>query len=219
MSSTHGTGGGRKGRPDGDDVVDDTGSAERGRTTCREVQARQEDAYGGIKWGAAFFGWLTAMGTAVLLTAALGAIGAAVGLGTLSSVGEATSTAQQEAGTVGIVSGIALLVVLFLAYFCGGYVAGRMARFNGAKQGMAVWVWALLIALVVAIATVVAGSEFNVLSRLDGFPRIPVSEGDLTTGGIVAAVAALAVTLAGAVVGGLSGMRYHRKIDKAGLGR
>ena len=32
-------------------------------------------------------------------------------------------------------------VVLFVAYVCGGYVAGRMARFDGIKQGLAVWGW------------------------------------------------------------------------------
>ncbi len=32
-------------------------------------------AYGGIKWGSAFFGWLSAMGLAVLLTALLAAVG------------------------------------------------------------------------------------------------------------------------------------------------
>jgi len=49
--------------------------------------------------------------------------------------------------TVGWIGAIALLVVLFVAYFSGGYVAGRMARFNGLKQGLAVWVWALVIAM------------------------------------------------------------------------
>ena len=35
-----------------------------------------------------------------------------------------------------------LLVVPFVAYYyCGGYVAGRMARFDGVNQVRAVWVW------------------------------------------------------------------------------
>jgi hypothetical protein len=37
-----------------------------------------------------------------------------------------------------------LLVILFVAYYCGGYAAGRMGRFNGMKQGIAVWLWALV---------------------------------------------------------------------------
>jgi hypothetical protein len=46
-----------------------------------------------------------------------------------------------------------------------------------------------------------------------------VSEGSLTTGGIIAAVAAVLVTLAGAILGGLAGMRFHRTVDRTGLGR
>ncbi len=34
----------------------------------RDTLTRQKDRFGGFKWGAAFFGWLTAIGTLVLLT-------------------------------------------------------------------------------------------------------------------------------------------------------
>jgi hypothetical protein len=94
-----------------------------------------------------------------------------------------------------------------------------MARFNGIKQGVAVWVWALVVAVLLAILGAVAGNEYNILSQLNSFPRIPVSEGDLTTGGIIALVAVLAASLLGAIVGGLAGMRFHRRVDKTGLGR
>lgn len=107
-----------------------------------------------------------------------------------------------------------LLVVLLIAYFCGGYVAGRKARFDSAKQGVAVWVWAV----VVAVLAAVAGSQSNVLSQLDAFPRLPIGEGRLTTGGIIAAVAAVLVSLLGAVLGGLADMRFHRTVDRAGPG-
>ena len=46
----------------------------------RDVRARQREEYGGINWGAAFFGWLVAVGVAVLLTGLLAAAGAAIGL-------------------------------------------------------------------------------------------------------------------------------------------
>src|SRR5438270_3758803 len=46
------------------------------------VLERQQERYGGIKFGSAFFGWLTATGTALLLTALLAAAGAAVGVAT-----------------------------------------------------------------------------------------------------------------------------------------
>lgn len=183
------------------------------------VVAREKEEYGGIKFGSAFFGWLTATGTAVLLTALAAAAGTAVGVANGTAVDEVADQATSDPTSIGVVGAIVLAVVLFVAYYCGGYVAGRMARFNGAKQGFAVWLWAVIIAVVVAILAAVAGDQYDVLGRLDSFPRIPVAEGDLTTGGIIALLVVAAVSLAGAVVGGLAGMRFHRKVDKAGLGR
>jgi hypothetical protein len=52
----------------------------------------------------------------------------------------------------------------------------------------------------------------------DVVPRIPIKEGALTTGGIIAAVAALLVMLTGATLGGLAGLRVHRELDKTRLG-
>jgi amino acid transporter len=187
---------------------------ERDRET---VVAREKEEHGGIKIGSAFFGWLTATGTAVLLTALAAAAGAVFGLSGTTDAQEAVSQATENVETIGVVGGIVLLVVLFVAYYCGGYVAGRMARFDGAKQGLAVWLWAVVIAIVLALLGLVAGSQYNVLSELNAFPQIPVSGSDLTTGGVIALVAAAAVSLVGAVLGGLAGMRFHRKVDRTGL--
>lgn len=159
---------------------------------------------------------------AVILTAVLVAAGTAIGLAAVDDVKKAadgSGTATQQADTIGLFGGIVLLVIVFLAYFCGGYVAGRMARFNGLKQGLAVWLWAVLIAVAVAVLAAVAGSKYDILSQLNSFPRLPLNEGDLGLAGIVAIVAVAAVSLIGALLGGLSGMRYHRSIDKTGLGR
>ncbi len=183
--------------------------------SVKEVVAQQKEQFGGIKAGSAFFGWLTATGTAVLLTALVGAAGTAVGVASGTDVSKVGRAASDNAKTVGLVGGIVLLVLLFVAYYCGGYVAGRMARFNGAKQGVAVWLWAVVVAVVVAIVTAIAGSKYNVLSTLNSFPRIPIDEGSLTTGGVLTLVGVVVVTLVGAILGGLAGMRFHRKIDRA----
>jgi hypothetical protein len=187
-------------------------------TDRHAVLAREKERYGGIKWGSAFFGWLTATGTAILLTALLAAAGTAVGVANDTDAGQAAGQASANAGTVSIVGGIALLVVLLIAYYCGGYVAGRMARLSGAKQGIGVWIWSVVIAVVIAVVGAVAGAKFDILAKLGGFPRLPINEGDLTTGGIIAIVVAVVAALVGAILGGLAGMRYHRKVDKAGLG-
>ena len=44
----------------------------------------------------------------------------------------------------------------------------------------------LVVALVTAALVAVAGNEYDVLGKLNSFPRLPVDEGDLTTGGIIA---------------------------------
>ncbi|AMM34766.1 hypothetical protein SA2016_4114 (plasmid) [Sinomonas atrocyanea] len=177
------------------------------------LDAEQRRRFGGIKAGAAFFGWLTATGMSVLLTALLTAAGAGLALGTQTD--PAKLAGGQTAPTVGIIGAAIVAVILFVSYYCGGYVAGRMARFDGARQGLAVWLWAVAIAILVAALAAAAGARFNVLSSLNSFPRIPVDEGTLTTGGTIVLITTALITLASAVLGGTAGMRYHRRIDHA----
>jgi MFS family permease len=187
--------------------------AQHRRTAARELreaQRRQREEYGGLSWASAFFGWLVAVGIAVLLVALLSAAGAAVGL-TQESPREAAGAAD----TIGIVGGILLLAVLVIAYYAGGYVAGRMARFNGPRQGFAVWLLGLIATILLAVAGVLLGAEYNVLESLN-LPRIPVDEGSLTTGGLIALAAIVAGTLLAAVAGGKAGSHYHRKVDRVG---
>ncbi|GAB3316729.1 hypothetical protein GCM10027451_33920 [Geodermatophilus aquaeductus] len=184
----------------------------RGRD--RDAVSAQRARFGGIKWGAAFFGWLSANGLAVLLVALVSAAGVGLGLAQgVDTVGEAT---DQAAG-IGLGGAIAVLVVLFLAYLAGGYVAGRMARFDGVRQGLAVWLVGLLVVVLLALAGTVLGAQYNVLRQLD-LPRIPVDEGTATTAGIITLAAILVATLVGALLGGKLGTRYHRRVDRAGFG-
>lgn len=180
--------------------------------------AAEKAQYGGVKVGSAFFGWLTATGIAVLLTAMVAAAGTAIAISSKTNVGQAAAAAAQNAKTVGVLGTIVLLIILFVAYFCGGYVAGRMARFNGAQQGVAVWLWAVLIAVAVAVVGAVGGSKYDVLGQLNSFPRIPVDAGTLSTASIIALVVVAVASLIGAILGGLVGMRFHRRVDDAGLG-
>ncbi|WP_236014820.1 hypothetical protein [Microbacterium stercoris] len=208
-------------RADARGVTDDTTVVEPAPVASaavarEEVVAREKEEFGGMKFGSAFFGWLTAMGMTVLLTALVAGAGAALGLGAQMDPEEAM---QENAETIGIAGAIAVAVILLISYYCGGYVAGRMARFSGAKQGVAVWLWAVIVAIVVAIITAIAGAQWNILANVNTFPRLPFNEGELTTAGIITAVAALVISLLGAILGGLAGMRYHRRVDRAGFGR
>ena len=192
-------------------VADDTTALDR-----REVVSRQKDAFGGMKFGSCFFGWLTASGTAVLLAALVTGVGAALGLTRDVNV---TNPTPAETESVSFIGGIVLLAIIFVAYLAGGYVAGRMARFNGLKQGLGVWLWAVIMAILVAVAGWLAGAQFDIFAQVNSFPRLPVNEGTLTTEGIIVAIGVVAASLVGALLGGLAGMRYHRRVDRAGLGR
>lgn len=91
-----------------------------------------------------------------------------------------------------------------------------MARFDGARQGFAVWLIGLVVVLVLAGAGAVAGAQYNVLQQLD-LPRIPIEEGTATTGALITLGAVLVATLLAAVLGGKLGDRYHRTVDRAGF--
>ncbi len=182
-------------RHDGD-PVDSTGAA--------------REKFGGLNLGAAFFGWLVAIAVAILLTSIVGAVVAAIGVNTQVS----QSQAQRSAGTIGITAGIVLLVVLVLAYYTGGYVAGRMSRFDGGRQGIGVWIIGLGVTILALVLGAVFGEKYNVLDRVS-LPRIPVSTSQLSWGGLVAGVAILVLTLLAAAAGGKVGHRYHDRVDRA----
>jgi hypothetical protein len=180
------------------------------RDDVREIRARQREEYGGINWGSAFFGWLVAVGMAAILLGLLSAAGAAFGLGEVSD-----TEAEQNAETIGIVGGVLLILVLAAAYYCGGYVSGRMSRFDGGRQGIAVWALGLAVTIVLAVAGALFGAEYNVLEQLN-LPRIPVEEGSLTAGAAIALVAVVLATLVAATVGGKAGERFHKRVDRLG---
>ena len=167
------------------------------------------DKFGGGNAGAAFFGWLVAVAVAVLLTGLVGAVAAAIG-----DAQEITqSDAERDAGTIGIAAAIALIAVLVIGYYAGGYVAGRMSRFDGARQGVLVWVLGLVITVVAVAAGWVFGDQYNVFDRVD-LPRIPIPTDDMTTGGIVTGVVVLIGTLLAAAAGGKIGRHYHARVDR-----
>ena len=195
---------------DGDGRDDRTGAALP--TTAKEMAAAQRARYGGLHMGSAFFGWLCAVGIAVILLAILSAAGLAFGL--YSTLGSAQDAADQADTGIGLGAAIALLVVLFIAYLAGGYVAGRMARFNGTKQGLGVWIWGVIVTVLAALAGLVLGSQYNIFDQLN-LPALPVESGTATTAGLIALGAVLLVTLLGAMLGGKLGSRYHRKVDRA----
>jgi amino acid transporter len=183
------------------------GSHRRTHDWRNDEAAREK--FGGVNLGAAIFGWLVAIAVAIILTSIVGAVLAAVG----STAQISQSEAEREAGTIGVAAAIVLIAVLLLAYYTGGYVAGRMSRFDGSRQGIAVWAIGLLITIAAVVLGAVFGSEYNILDRVN-LPRIPVPTDQLTTGGIITGIVLLLGTLVAAMLGGKVGQRYHNRVDR-----
>jgi hypothetical protein len=186
--------------------------------TAEEVAERQREAFGGPKIGSAFFGWLTTAAMAAILTG-LGAVaGEVLGLGVTPDPWETDGVAGLDAASVGWIGAGLLIAVVLLSWYCGGYVAGRMARFSGVAQGIAVWVWAIVFGIAAAIVAVMLDGRYGVLAALTQvLPDVPIPNGALTVSWIIAAVTLSAASLGGAVLGGAVGVRYHRRIDRIGL--
>ena len=178
-----------------------------GKDTVVAMRARQRDRFGGIRWGSAFFGLLSAIGLAAILLGIVAAAGVAIGVSQINDV------ANGDAETIGLGGAILVLAILALSWYCGGYVAGRMARFDGARQGIGVWMWTLVIGAALAIAAVIGGSEYDVLQQLN-LPNVAVGDQSLTTTGVITLAAALVVTLLFAIVGGKAGDLFHRRVDR-----
>jgi hypothetical protein len=205
-----------KDRGMGTERLDDRGSntareAAKARFEATALRQRERQAFGGeIQWEAAFFGWLAAVGLAAMLVAIVVGAGVAVGLTDLKD------SAGDEVQELSFGGGALLVAVIALSYCAGGYVAGRMARFDGWRQGLGVWGLSVLMALALAVAAWIAGGEINPLKSLD-LPRIPVDEGPLTEGGAIATGVLVLVALGSAIVGGILGERFHRAVDQAGV--
>lgn len=203
----------RRKRDDEHDTTTDTAretdreTAHDARTEAGRDAAREK--FGGVNLGAAVFGWLVAVAVGVILTSVIGALVTAVG----SEAQITQSEAEREAGTLGAAAALVLVLVLLVSYYTGGYVAGRMSRFDGAKQGVAVWGIGLLVTLAAVVLGAVFGAQYNILDRVS-LPRIPVPTENLTTAGLVTAGVLVLGTLLAAMLGGTVGNRYHHRVDR-----
>lgn len=154
----------------------------------------------GLDWGAIWGGLLTAIGVFILLSVLASAIGI-----TAADSGVDGEDASRVAGVVSA-------VLALLAFFVGGYVAGRMSESNdngsGALNGFLVW--ALALVLILILAAFGAGAAFGTLADSFG-PAVPGAEVDPATAADAAKSAAwiafisLALAATAATLGGWLG--------------
>lgn len=168
------------------------------------------DRYGGFYWGSDFIGFAVATFFTILFLGIVGAVVGAVGYQLGAPVPKIGGSISGTTQNLGIGALVGSLIAVFLAYFLGGYTAGRMARFEGAKNGFGVWLWTIIVAVLLGAAGAILGSNFNVANQL----HLKIDMATLTAAGGISLAVTLVVMLVGAVLGGRTGERYHRAIDR-----
>ncbi len=172
------------------------------------LRRRGRERFGGrIQWETVFFGLLAAVGLAAVLVAML--IGGLVAAG-VTDFGQTAASLFDHLVAAG---GAIAVAILALSYLTGGYVAGRMARFDGWRQGLGVWLLSVLLVLAFAVAAWISGGELDPAKSIS-LPADPVDGGPLADGGVLIGVLAV-VPLLAALAGGMMGERYHRTVDDA----
>jgi ABC-type transport system involved in cytochrome c biogenesis permease subunit len=166
--------------------------------------AAARDRFGGIDLPASLVGMLTAIAMLILLG---GLVGAAIG-----AIDYQTGLSGDNVEDISLASLIGGLVVLAIAYLVGGWTAGRIARYDGARNGVMTAVWTIVLAGALSALAAWFGSEYDVFTDV----QLPqwFDRDALTTSALVSGVAAIATMLVAGLLGGLWGTRYHRLADQ-----
>jgi hypothetical protein len=175
----------------------------------RELRRERQEFGGQIQWEAVFFGLLAAVGLAASLVGMV--LGALIAAGVTSSHEDAAALVEQMMAGGGGIS----VAILALSYLTGGYVAARMARFDGWRQGLGIWLLSLFLVFAAGITAWIAGGQLDPGDSIT-LPSNPINEGPLHQGAAVIAPVLVVVPLVAALVGGLLGDRFHRAVDRAG---
>lgn len=149
--------------------------------------------------GATFLGWAVASFFSLVFTGLM-----LLALGAGAAQADDNGLTRGDLTTLSVAGFLGLLVAMFLAYLVGGYAAGRIAHWDGAKHGAGVPVWTILFGLLALLAGTALGP--TVAGYLG--PYVPdVDAGALTTYGVLGILAMLVADFAGAILGGILGAR------------
>jgi len=190
--------------------VDTTAGSTVGRSTYATAPATRTvrstrffgigfDSDEGVDWGAIWGGLLTAIGLFILMSVLATAVGIT-----------ATQETAVDAADASRVGGVVSAVLALIAFFAGGYVAGKMSKGDdggaGALNGFLVW--ALALVLILILAAFGAGAAFGTLAESFGpvavdFDPNAAAEGAQSAAWIAFISLALAATAA--TLGGLMG--------------
>src|SRR5215217_5534488 len=182
-----------------------------------EREDRLRAMYGGVDWLASFLGFVFAVVIASVFSTVAGLVLVPLGFPPEISGGQLGAS---------VLTGLAVLgVLIFLTYFFGGYVAGRLARFDGGRNGAMVLAWTFIVVLILTLVAVVFkgflpdGIAAGVVNLAQATASTLSDLSGAGVAGIVAAsgavLVALLLALLGGFFGGRLGSRYHTEIDRA----
>ena len=193
----------------------ESGERPRGGTSggyyeaAEERELRLQELYGGVDWLASFLGFVFA--------AVAGGVFSLIAALVVGQLGFTLSLGGGGLGTTAVTALVVLGVLIFLTFFCGGYVAGRLARFDGGRNGVMVVIWGLVIgAISLSASTLLPGQVFSYLQSFVQNTLLPTVDTLTATGalGIGLVVGALVLALLGGSAGGRLGTHYHSEIDR-----
>jgi hypothetical protein len=171
-------------------------------------EARLREIYGGVDWLASFIGCVFALVCGgVLLSLAT--------LVMVNLLGLAINVGGSQFDAAVITSLVMVGLALFVAYFLGGYVAGRLARFDGGRNGAATVLWGILLIVLLALfGSLLPGLGFVQVFVQDS--AIPATSGLAEAGlvGLGIVIGGLLLELLGGFLGGRLGNSYHTRIDE-----
>ena len=192
-------------------AVRSEGSTAAARPTVEELRRRQRQHFGGMQLIPGVLGLLTAISLGGLLLTLAGLLGPQLGLDVTRGAGDTLARAWQAPGAAQSWIAVAVLgAVELLSMIAGGYVAGRMARFSVVAVSLKKKLWARRARAVAAVGVLLWAGGATAAG-----PRWVARElrgGDVGMG-LIALGGLVLLGLAGAVLGGVWGMRYHRKVD------
>lgn len=174
----------------------------------RRAEAVTAARFGGADLGASLSGFFAGLG-ALVFSGSLVAAGANELDYQLNLI-----DIEGVVGEASMIGAVVAIVVVFLTFLFGGWVAGRMSRFEGGKNGLGAGLWLLVFSAIFALLGALVGPELNAFGPAglpDWFSAI---RSDVrTTGALVLAVVFGAAALLGGYLGGRIGERYNQRVD------
>jgi hypothetical protein len=168
------------------------------------MEVATEAGLGRISFVSVLAGMLVCFGAFGVVAAVTAAVLNAVGVDT----GELTRNDWRDLGIGGaVVTGL----VLFLSWFFGGYVAGRMSRRAGSLNGLMVFVLGILVAAGIGAAVGTQADASAIQDNLRSF-GVPTSGEEWSELGTIAGLACIAAMFLGSWLGGAAGERWHGKL-------